>query len=172
LLRVWSQSRRWFSRQSLLVNKDCTIGLAAPQKSLRDYFYKKCGCWWNDFHSQREGKLLLWWEISRLSMEITLLSRGVIYQIDFDTAVNRLYVESFAYFQNDKKNPGKHLQHAHFLCLIFFFFFFFETNRADFIWKFLKGKWCMRWFMPLTLWCSGLGCIIFHTDLAFIILNQ
>jgi hypothetical protein len=30
-----------------------------------------------------------------LSMEITLLSRGVIYQIDFDTAVNRLYVESF-----------------------------------------------------------------------------
>jgi homogentisate 1,2-dioxygenase len=28
------------SRKALLVNKDCTIGLAAPQKSLRDYFYK------------------------------------------------------------------------------------------------------------------------------------
>jgi homogentisate 1,2-dioxygenase len=27
------------SRKALLV-KDCTIGLAAPQKSLRDYFYK------------------------------------------------------------------------------------------------------------------------------------
>jgi homogentisate 1,2-dioxygenase len=31
------------SRKALLVNKDCTIGLAAPQKSLRDYFLK-CGC--------------------------------------------------------------------------------------------------------------------------------
>jgi homogentisate 1,2-dioxygenase len=24
----------------MLLNKDCTIGLAAPQRSLRDYFYK------------------------------------------------------------------------------------------------------------------------------------
>jgi homogentisate 1,2-dioxygenase len=36
-------------------------------------------------------------EISRLSMEIIYYPEGVIYQIDFDTAVNRLlYVESFA----------------------------------------------------------------------------
>ena len=28
------------SRKPMLVNKDCTIGLAAPKKSLRDYFYK------------------------------------------------------------------------------------------------------------------------------------
>jgi homogentisate 1,2-dioxygenase len=28
------------SRKALLVNKDCTIGLAAPKKSLREYFIK------------------------------------------------------------------------------------------------------------------------------------
>jgi homogentisate 1,2-dioxygenase len=50
-----------------------------------------------------KGKeITLWWEIS--SMEITLLSRGVIYQIDFDTAVNRLlYVESFAPIYTPKR---------------------------------------------------------------------
>jgi homogentisate 1,2-dioxygenase len=45
------------------------------------------------------------------------LSAGVIYQIDFDTAVNRLlYVESFAPIrQNDTKNEsGQHLEHAPF----------------------------------------------------------
>jgi homogentisate 1,2-dioxygenase len=28
------------SRKPMLVNKDCTIGLAAQDKSLRNYFYK------------------------------------------------------------------------------------------------------------------------------------
>ena len=28
------------SRKAILVNKDCTIGLAAPRQSLRNYFYK------------------------------------------------------------------------------------------------------------------------------------
>jgi homogentisate 1,2-dioxygenase len=34
-----------------------------------------------------------------LSMEISIIPEGLFYQIDFDTAVNRLfYVESFAPF--------------------------------------------------------------------------
>lgn len=32
------------SRKAMLVNGDCTIGLAAPRKSLTTYFYKKCRC--------------------------------------------------------------------------------------------------------------------------------
>jgi homogentisate 1,2-dioxygenase len=49
-------------------------------------------------------------------MEITLLSRGVIYQIDFDTAVNRLlYVESRnLYAKTIQNESGQHLEHAPF----------------------------------------------------------
>jgi hypothetical protein len=36
-------------------------------------------------------------------MATTLSSRGVIYQIDFETSVNRLYVESFAPFYTPKR---------------------------------------------------------------------
>jgi hypothetical protein len=55
-------------------------------------------------------------------MEITLLSRGVIYQIDFDTAVNRLlYVESRnLYAKTIQNESGQHLEHAPFVSVILF----------------------------------------------------
>jgi homogentisate 1,2-dioxygenase len=49
------------------------------------------------FSSQREGKLRTMMGNIPFEYGDYLLSQGVIYQIDFDTAVNRLlYVESFA----------------------------------------------------------------------------
>jgi homogentisate 1,2-dioxygenase len=76
------------SRKALLVNKDCTIGLAAPQKSLRDYFYKNADADEMIFIHRKEithydGKY-------PFEYGDYLIIRGVIYQIDFDTAVNRL----------------------------------------------------------------------------------
>jgi homogentisate 1,2-dioxygenase len=58
----------------LLVNKDCTIGLAAPQKSLRDYFYKNADA--DEMIFIHKGRKLHATMMNiPLSMEITLLSQ-------------------------------------------------------------------------------------------------
>jgi homogentisate 1,2-dioxygenase len=45
------------SRKDMLVNKDCIIGLAAPKKSLRDYFYKNADADEMLFIHKGKGKL-------------------------------------------------------------------------------------------------------------------
>jgi homogentisate 1,2-dioxygenase len=77
-------------------------------------------------------------------MEITLLSR-VIYQIDFDTAVNRLlYVESFAIYtpKRYKNESGQHLEHAPFCERDFILPTELETHdeKGDFLIKIKKKE--------------------------------
>jgi len=107
------------SRKAMLVNKDCTIGLAAPQNSLRSYFYKNADADEMLFIHKGKGKLrTMLGNIDFEYGDYLIIPRGVIYQIDFDSSENRIfYVESFAPFYTPKryKNAsGQHLEHSPF----------------------------------------------------------
>ncbi|MFN4233632.1 MAG: homogentisate 1,2-dioxygenase [Bacteroidia bacterium] len=107
------------SRTPILVNADCTIGLAAPKKSLREYFYKNADADEMLFIHKGKGKLRTF--MGNIPFEYgdyLIIPRGMIYQIDFETSDNRIfYVESFAPFYTPKryKNAsGQLLEHAPF----------------------------------------------------------
>lgn len=107
------------SRKAMLVNKDCTIGLAAPKKSLRDYFYKNADADEMIFIHKGKGKLrTMMGNIPFEYGDYLIIPRGMIYQIDFETSDNRLfYVESFAPFYTPKRyknESGQHLEHSPF----------------------------------------------------------
>lgn len=107
------------SRKPMLVNGDCIIGLAAPQESLRSYFYKNADADEMLFIHKGKGKLrTMMGNIPFEYGDYLIIPRGMIYQIDFETADNRLfYVESFAPFYTPKryKNAsGQHLEHSPF----------------------------------------------------------
>jgi len=107
------------SRTAMLVNKDCIIGLAAPQKSLREYFYKNADA--DEMIFIHRGKGTLRTFMGNISFEYgdyLIIPRGMIYQIEFETSDNRLfYVESIAPFYTPKRyknNSGQHLEHSPF----------------------------------------------------------
>jgi homogentisate 1,2-dioxygenase len=107
------------SRKAMLVNKDCTIGLAAPKQSLRTYFYKNADADELIFIHKGKGKLrTMMGNIPFEYGDYLIIPRGIIYQIDFETPENRLfYVESFAPFYTPKRyknESGQHLEHAPF----------------------------------------------------------
>jgi homogentisate 1,2-dioxygenase len=107
------------SRKALLVNQDCTIGLAAPQQSLTEYFYKNADADELIFIHKGTGTLRTMLGNIRFEYgDYLIIPRGMIYQISFDTTDNRLfYVESFAPFYTPKryKNAsGQHLEHSPF----------------------------------------------------------
>lgn len=107
------------SRKAMLFNSDCTIGLAAPRKSLRSYFYKNADADEMIFVHKGSGKLRTF--LGNIPFEYgdyLIIPRGMIYQIDFDTEDNRLfYVESFAPFFTPKRyksSSGQLLEHSPF----------------------------------------------------------
>ena len=107
------------SRKALLVNKDCTIGLAAPKNSLTEYFYKNADADEMIFIHKGSGKLrTMMGNISFEYGDYLIIPRGMIYQIQFDTKENRLfYVESFAPFYTPKRyknESGQLLEHSPF----------------------------------------------------------
>ena len=107
------------SRKAMLVNKDCTIGLAAPRQSLRNYFYKNADADEMIFIHKGKGKLrTMMGNIAFEYGDYLIIPRGIIYQIDFETTENRLfYVESFAPFYTPKRyknESGQHLEHSPF----------------------------------------------------------
>lgn len=107
------------SRKALLVNKDCTIGLAAPKDSLTEYFYKNADADEMIFIHKGSGKLrTMMGNINFEYGDYLIIPRGMIYQIQFDTEENRLfYVESFAPFYTPKRyknESGQLLEHSPF----------------------------------------------------------
>lgn len=107
------------SRKAMLVNRDCIIGLAAPQQSLRSYFYKNADADEMIFIHKGTGTLRTF--MGNIPFEYgdyLIIPRGMIYQIDFDTTDNRLfYVESIAPIYTPKryKNAsGQLLEHSPF----------------------------------------------------------
>lgn len=84
------------SRKALLVNNDVQIGVAAPRKSLTDYFYKNADADEMIFVHKGTGTLrTLLGNIPFEYGDYLIIPRGMIYQIEFDTEENRLlYAES------------------------------------------------------------------------------
>lgn len=107
------------SRKAMLVNGDCTLGLAAPQKSMTDYFYKNADADEVIFIHKGKGKLRTF--MGNIPFEYgdyLVIPRGMIYQMEFDTSDNRIfYVESHhpIYTPKRYKNTGgQHLEHSPF----------------------------------------------------------
>jgi len=107
------------SRKAMLVNRDCIIGLAAPQKSLTEYFYKNADSDELLFIHKGKGKLrTMMGNIQFEYGDYLIIPRGMIYQIQFETSDNRIfYVESHAPFYTPKRyknTSGQHLEHSPF----------------------------------------------------------
>lgn len=105
------------SRTALLINNDVHIGVAAPRKSVTDYFYKNADADELLFIHKGSGKLkTLLGSIPFQYGDYLVIPRGIIYQIHFDTPDNRLlYVESFSpvYTPRRYRNEfGQLLEHA------------------------------------------------------------
>lgn len=107
------------SRIPVLVNNDCHMVLAAPQKSMQDYFFKNADADEVIFIHEGSGKLLTQYgELSFSYGDYLVLPRGTIYQITFNDSNNRLLiVESFSPIRFPKRYMSKHgqlLEHSPF----------------------------------------------------------
>lgn len=100
------------SRTTILVNNDCHIVLAAPQKSLTTYFYKNADADEMLFIHEGSGKLKTQYgEIAFAYGDYLIIPRGTIYQINFDDDKNRLFiVESFSPIRFPKRYLSKYGQ--------------------------------------------------------------
>ena len=75
------------SRKCILINNDCQIVLAAPRKSLNNYFYKNTDSDEVIFVHKGSGKLRTF--LGNINFgygDYLVIPRGVIYQIDFDSS--------------------------------------------------------------------------------------
>lgn len=107
------------SRTPLLVNGDMNLGVAAPRKSLRAYFFKNADADEMLFIHKGSGTLRTMLGNLEFSYgDYLIIPRGMIYQIEFDTEDNRLlYVESFTPIYTPKRYRnwfGQHLEHSPF----------------------------------------------------------
>ncbi|MCK0160768.1 homogentisate 1,2-dioxygenase [Allomuricauda sp. F6463D] len=107
------------AREPLLVNNDVHVGLAAPKKSITDYFYKNADADEMLFIHKGSGTLKTF--LGNIPFEYgdyLIIPRGMIYQIEFDTEDNRiLYAESFHPIYTPKRYRnwfGQLLEHSPF----------------------------------------------------------
>jgi homogentisate 1,2-dioxygenase len=105
------------SRVPVLVNSDCYIELAAPKKSMTDYFYKNADADEIIFIHKGSGKLKT--QLGNIDFsygDYLLIPRGMIYQMTFDNEDNRLFiVQSFNPVYTPKKYRnwfGQLLEHS------------------------------------------------------------
>ncbi|RNL93447.1 homogentisate 1,2-dioxygenase [Sinomicrobium pectinilyticum] len=113
------------SRKTVLTNSDCSIILAAPEQSTKDYFYKNADADELIFIHKGKGKLRT--HLGNLDFkygDYLLVPRGTIYKMDFDTSTslsagsedNRLFiVESHRPIYTPKKYRnwfGQLLEHS------------------------------------------------------------
>ena len=81
------------SRKTVLTNSDCDIVLAAPTASLTEYFYKNADSDEVIFIHRGEGVLrTLLGNIPFGYGDYLVIPRGMIYQISFNSADNRLFI--------------------------------------------------------------------------------
>ena len=97
------------SRIPVLVNNDCHIVLAAPQQSMKDYFYKNTDA--DEMIFVHEGSGTVHTQYGELPFsygDYIVLPRGTIYQIEFKDEKNRLFiVESFSPLRFPKRYMSK-----------------------------------------------------------------
>ncbi|MGB0836689.1 MAG: homogentisate 1,2-dioxygenase [Flavobacteriaceae bacterium] len=107
------------SRKIVLTNSDCHITLAAPKKSMTDYFYKNTDS--DEVIFVHKGTGTLKTQMGNIPFEYgdyLVVPRGIIYQMEFDEEDNRLFiVESKHPVYTPKRYRnwfGQHLEHAPF----------------------------------------------------------
>lgn len=100
------------SRISVLVNSDCHIVLAAPQQSMKEYYYKNTDA--DEMIFVHEGSGTVHTQYGELPFsygDYIVLPRGTIYQIEFRDDKNRLFiVESFTPLRFPKRYMSKYGQ--------------------------------------------------------------
>ena len=107
------------ARVPLLVNNDVHIGVASPQESMTQYFYKNADADEMLFIHKGTGTLkTLVGQIRFEYGDYLIIPRGMIYQIEFDSSDNRiLYAESFHPIYTPKRYRnwfGQLLEHSPF----------------------------------------------------------
>lgn len=107
------------SRTTVLFNSDVHISLAAPEESMKDYFYKNADADEVLFIHRGEGVLRTF--LGNLEFgygDYLLIPRGMIYQIEFKTTDNRLFIlDSFDPVYTPKRYRnyfGQLLEHSPF----------------------------------------------------------
>jgi len=106
-------SKDWLlSRKPVLVNNDCQISLAAPQESMKDYYFKNADA--DEVVFVHEGKGVLrsmYGDLPFGDGDYLVIPRGTIYLIEFEGANNRVFlVESFSPVRFPKKYLSKYGQ--------------------------------------------------------------
>ena len=85
------------ARTTLLINEDVHVGVAAPQHSLTDYFYKNADA--DEMLFIHKGNGILRTFVGQIPFQpgdYLIIPRGTVYQIDFHSKDNRLlFAESF-----------------------------------------------------------------------------
>lgn len=107
------------SRKIVLFNNDCSLGLAAPQKSMTEYFYKNADADEVIFIHKGKGKLrTMMGNIPFEYGDYLVIPRGMIYQMEFETTENRIFfIESHHPIYTPKRyknSSGQHLEHSPF----------------------------------------------------------
>lgn len=107
------------SREIMLFNNDLNIALAAPKKSMTTYFYKNADADEVIFIHEGSGKLrTMMGNIPFSYGDYLVVPRGMIYQMEFETENNRLFiVESFSPIytpRNYRNHFGQLLEHSPF----------------------------------------------------------
>ncbi len=107
------------SRTPILVNNDCYIELAAPRKSMTDYFYKNADADEVIFIHKGEGTMhTLLGDLDFSYGDYLVVPRGMIYQMEFKTSENRLLiVQSFSPIYTPKRyrnHFGQLMEHSPF----------------------------------------------------------
>ncbi|MBD0850117.1 homogentisate 1,2-dioxygenase [Maribacter arenosus] len=107
------------SRKIVLFNSDVNVALAAPKKSMTEYFYKNADA--DELLFIHRGSGILKTFLGEIAFEYgdyLLIPRGMIYQITFDSEDNRLLVtESYSPIYTPKRYRnwfGQHLEHSPF----------------------------------------------------------
>jgi homogentisate 1,2-dioxygenase len=100
------------SRVPILVNGDCHIVLAAPQQSMKDYYYKNTDA--DEMIFVHEGSGTVHTQYGQLPFsygDYIVLPRGSIYQVEFNDDKNRLFiVESFTPLRFPKRYLSRYGQ--------------------------------------------------------------
>ena len=86
------------SRKTVLANDDCKIILAAPRKSMTEYFFKNADADEVIFIHKGNGRLkTMYGNVEFEYGDYVVVPRGTIYQLEFDNENNRLFiVESYS----------------------------------------------------------------------------
>lgn len=107
------------SRRTILMNNDCHISLAAPRRSMENYFFKNADADELIFIHEGSGVLkTMYGNLEFAYGDYLVIPRGTIYQVSFKDGNNRLFiVESFSPIRFPKRYLSKYgqlLEHSPF----------------------------------------------------------